>query len=63
MNLQSIHPIDRANTVTWFGKYPWRRVRRSNRHLKAYKNRAERRRAKCDPECVPCYNRFNGYMN
>lgn len=32
-----------------------------HRFLKRAKNRAERRRAKQDPECVPGYGRYHGW--
>lgn len=34
---------------------------RYHRFLKKYKNRIERRRAKRNPECVPCYRLYRGY--
>jgi hypothetical protein len=38
-----------------------RRKGNYHRHLKRYKNRIERRRAKEDPECVPRYGRYQGW--
>lgn len=32
-----------------------------HQHLKKTKRRAERRRAKADPEAVPGYGRYHGY--
>lgn len=29
--------------------------------VKARKHRTERRRAKQDPECLPCYRKYRGY--
>lgn len=31
--------------------------------LKRLKHKAERRRAKMDPECCPCYQRYAGYVS
>lgn len=41
---------------------PWRNGRkRSGRTYKLLKVRAERRRARLDPECQPLYTRYRGY--
>jgi len=31
--------------------------------IRRWKHKAERRRAKMDPECQPMYNRFDGYLS
>jgi hypothetical protein len=33
----------------------------SHRYFKRRKNRAERRRAKSNPECTPSYGKFRGW--
>ena len=40
-------------------------LKRRSRHTKlmrAKKHRVERRRAKRDPECMPCYNKHRGWV-
>lgn len=40
---------------------PWGTVKVSHRWDKKKKHRIERRRAKLDPECDPCYRKYKGY--
>lgn len=41
---------------------PWAEVRSSMRWLKKVKHRKERRTAQSDPECLPMYRKYTGYV-
>lgn len=53
----------RIETVPFIEKADgrWTRPRGYHRFIKRKKARAERRRAKANPECTPCYGRYRGW--
>lgn len=47
--------------ITDDGAKPWKKNRKSNKYDKKLKHRAERRKAKIDPETAPTYGKYKGY--
>lgn len=58
--VMQLEPEQRRDLAADSGK-PWRRPSRGWRLFKTHKARAERRRAREDPECPPHYGRFHGF--
>ena len=61
MEDNKIPRIECADGGAWLGKRGVPSKSSYHTYLKRQKNRAERRRARRDPECVPAYGLYAGY--
>lgn len=52
--------VERVPSIEQADDHP-KRPRLYHRFIKRKKSRAERRRAKANPECTPCYGRYRGW--
>ena len=61
MALGKSSQIERDLDHVFLKKHPWSIINKSSKLDKKYKHKAERLRAKRDPECMPYYNRYDGW--